>query len=98
MHINTSYTNVISKPWDKDFGRSRSLVDGENLTEKEKKGNFQRLKFDVLGNSQKVVITSNPNNFEEGIGAIVGLDALKSLESLKALERLGDMPSFGWNA
>ena len=95
VQVNTSYTNVIFETWDKDLVEVEAFVDGENLTEKEKKEIFNDWKFDVLGNSQKVVITSNPNNFEEGIGAIVGLDALKSLESLKALERLGDMPSLG---
>lgn len=90
--VNTSYTNVIFETWDKNDVEVEAFVEDKDLSEKQKKEIFENWKFDVLGNSQKVVITSNPNNYREGIGALAGLDALKSLESLKALQGIERMP------
>jgi hypothetical protein len=92
VSVNTSYTNIIFETWDKNEVEVEAFVEDKNLSEKQQKEIFENWKFDVLGNSQKVVVTSNPNNYREGIGALAGLDALKSLESLKALQHIDEMP------
>lgn len=92
VSVNTAYTNVIFETWDKNEVEVEAFIEDKDLSEKQKKEIFENWKFDVLGNSQKVVITSNPNNYREGIGALAGMDALKSLESLKALKEIEHMP------
>lgn len=92
VSVNTAYTNVIFETWNKDLVEVEAYVDGKDLSEKEKKEIYKNWKFDVLGNSKKVVITSNASSYSEGIGAMAGLDALKSLEALKSLKALEKVP------
>jgi len=100
VEVNTSYTNVIFETWNKDMVEVEAFVEGKELSEKEKKEIFDNWKFDVLGNSKKVVITSNPSHYGEGIGLFGGADALKSLKALKGLEKmpvLEEMPNFAFD-
>ncbi len=106
VSVNTSYANVIFETWNKDKVEVEAFVDGEGLSKEEKAEIFKNWKLDVLGNSKKVVITSNASHFGEGMAAFGGMEALKSLESLKslkALNRLGDeafwveMPNFDFD-
>ncbi|MAL58837.1 MAG: hypothetical protein CMC14_02195 [Flavobacteriaceae bacterium] len=100
VEVNTSYTNVIFETWNKDFVEVEAFVDNKELSEKERKEIFDNWKFDVLGNSKKVVITSNPSHYGEGIGLFGGADALKSLKALKSLEKmpvLEEMPNFAFD-
>ena len=106
VSVNAEYTNVIFETWNKDEVEVEAFVEGD-LSNKEKQEIFDDWSFDVLGNSKKVLVTSNassywggmeslssfPNAFEglEGLGAITGLEALKGLESLSILGELGDM-------
>ncbi|MEZ4875120.1 MAG: hypothetical protein R2793_06655 [Flavobacteriaceae bacterium] len=92
VEVQTSYANVVFETWDKNKVEVEAFVEGKDLSEKEKKEIFDNWKLDVLGNSKKVVITSIPTNFGEGIGALGGLEALKSLKALKALENIPVMP------
>lgn len=97
VDVNTSYTNVIFETWNKDLVEVEAFVEGKDLTENEKKEIFDNWKFDVLGNSKKVVITSNPSHYGEGIGVIAGGEALKSLKALKNLDKmpvLKSLPDF----
>jgi len=93
VEVNTSYTNVIFETWDKDLVEVEAFVDGEKLSSKEKKEIFDNWKFDVLGNSKKVIINSLPTQFGEGVGALAGLEALKSLSALKSLEKMPPVPT-----
>ena len=91
VSVNTSYTNVIFETWNKDVVEVTAKVDGENLSEKEKKDILDNWDYEVLGNSNKVKITSNSG------GGWMGLEGLSGLEGLKALENmdmLKDMPTF----
>ena len=83
VSVNTSYANVIFETWNKDKVEVEAFVDGEGLSKEEKAEIFKNWKLDVLGNSKKVVITSNASHFGEGMVAFGGMEALKSLESLK---------------
>ncbi|MEZ4858784.1 MAG: hypothetical protein R2781_08235 [Flavobacteriaceae bacterium] len=100
VEVNTSYTNVIFETWNKDMVEVEAFVEGKDLSEKEKKEIFDHWKFDVLGNSKKVVITSNPSQYAEGIGLFGGTEALKSLKALKSLEKMpviAEMPNFAFD-
>ena len=100
VQVNTSHTNVVFETWNKDKVEVEAFVEGENLSEKEKQEIFDSWKFDVLGNSKKVVITSNEGSLWGGfetMGSLHSLDNLgdlvnmSSLEALNGLEGLGDL-------
>jgi hypothetical protein len=100
VNVNTSHTNIIFETWNKDKVEVEAFVEGENLSEKEKKEIFDNWKFDVLGNSKKINITSNSGSLWgdfETMGSLNSLDnlgslvSLSSLEALKGLEGLGDL-------
>jgi len=100
VNVNTSHTNVIFETWNKDKVEVEALVEGDNLSEKEKQEIFDNWKFDVLGNSKKVNITSNSGSLWgdfETMGSLNSLDNLgdlinvTSLDALKSLEGLGDL-------
>jgi len=88
VKVNTSYTNVIFETWNKDQVEVEAFVEGDKLTKEQKQEIFKNWDLEVVGNSQKVMITSHGSALGEGLGALAGLDALKSLKSLKALENL----------
>ncbi len=109
VNVITSHTNVVFETWDKDKVEVEAFVEGENLSEKEKKEIFDNWKFDVLGNSKKVNITSNSGSLWgdfETMGSLNSLDNLgnvintSSLEALKELEGLGELSemfTIDWN-
>ncbi|MAP54545.1 hypothetical protein [Altibacter sp.] len=82
--VNTSHTNVVFETWNKDKVEVEAFVDGEKLSEQEREKIFKDWKFDILGNSKKVVITSNAGSTMEwrGMESLSGMDALKELEFL----------------
>ncbi len=59
VEVNTSYTNIIFKTWNKNKVQVEAFIDDESLTEAEKQEYFDAWNFKVLGNSKRVVITSN---------------------------------------
>ncbi len=59
VEVNTSYTNIIFKTWNKNKVQVEAFIDDDSLSEAEKQEYFDAWKFKVLGNSKKVVITSN---------------------------------------
>ncbi|GEQ86831.1 hypothetical protein ULMS_23390 [Patiriisocius marinistellae] len=84
--VNTSHTNVIFETWNKDKVEVEAFIEGESLTKAEKQQLFDDWKFNVLGNSKNVVITSNGKNSNWE-----GISSLSSLESLGNLEFLGPL-------
>ena len=59
VEVNTSYTNVVFETWNKNKVEVVAFIDDDTLSESEKKELFDVWKFNVLGNSKKVVVTSN---------------------------------------
>ena len=57
--VNVSYADVVFETWNKNIVEVEAYIEGKGLSEKDKKEAFKAWKFDVLGNSKKVVITSN---------------------------------------
>ncbi|TDI80182.1 MAG: hypothetical protein E2O83_03340 [Bacteroidetes bacterium] len=102
VSVNTSHTNVVFETWNKNIVEVEAFVDDESLSAKEKKEIFDNWNFEVLGNSKKVVITSNEGSLWTGIESMgslkalhrLDMEALKGLEGLDALKGLGDMH---WN-
>jgi hypothetical protein len=89
VKVNTSHTNVIFKTWNKDKVQVEAFIDDNSLTDKEKQQAMKDWDLDVLGNSQKVVVTSgehsNWRNFDYSFN-------MKELEDLNLnLEFLGPM-------
>jgi len=87
--VNTSHTNVVFETWNKNKVEVVAVVDGEDLSEKEKEEILKSWDFNVMGNSKKVVITSNAGNMWMGLEGLSGLHGLKKLAHLKTL---GKMP------
>ena len=98
VSVNTSHTNVVFETWNKNKVEVEAYIDDDKLSEKEKKEIFDSWNLDVLGNSKKVVITSNEGSLWTGIesmGSLKALQRLKGMEGmseLKLLEHLKDMP------
>ncbi|QNJ96742.1 DUF4097 family beta strand repeat-containing protein [Constantimarinum furrinae] len=74
VSVNTSHTNVIFETWNKNKVEVEAFVDGEKLSEKEKEEIFKEWKFEVLGNSNKVVVTSQGGNSWMGMPNFQGPD------------------------
>jgi len=96
VSVNTTHTNVVFETWNKNKVEVEVFIDDDHLSAKEKKEIFDNWNFEVLGNSKKVIITSNEGSLWSGIESFGSLKALerlnlgnlKSLESLKGLEAL----------
>ncbi|MEM7186808.1 MAG: hypothetical protein AAF466_09130 [Bacteroidota bacterium] len=109
VSVNTSHTNVVFETWNKDKVEVEAFIDDESLSEAEKKKIFDNWDLDVLGNSKKVVITSNEGSLWGGIesmGSLKALSRLGELESLKGLDALkelknmpiiADLGNMNWN-
>ena len=109
VSVNTTHTNVVFETWNQDKVEVEAYIEGEDLSAEEKQEIFDNWSFDVLGNSKKVVITSNEGSlwggFEslgslealKGLERLEGLESLKSLEGLAALEGLKVLPNFDFN-
>ncbi|QIE60593.1 hypothetical protein G5B37_13770 [Rasiella rasia] len=109
VQVNTSHTNVVFETWNKDKVEVEAFVEGENLSEKEKQEIFDNWKFDVLGNSKKVVITSNEGSLWGGyetlgsldsfdnLGSLINTSSLEALKGLENLEGLGDLFTADFN-
>ncbi|MEM7086383.1 MAG: hypothetical protein AAF489_09385 [Bacteroidota bacterium] len=100
VSVNTSHTNVVFETWNKDVVQVEAFIDDENLSAKEKEEVFKNWDLDVLGNSKKVVITSNDGSLWGGfesmgnLKALSRLESLESLNGLEALKELKNMPLF----
>jgi len=89
VSVNTSQVNVVFETWDKNAVEVEAYVNGD-LSEKERKEIFDEWDFDVLGNSNKVVITSNATSAWKGLGSLSKLEALEELGNMPILEKLKD--------
>ena len=92
VSVNTSYTNIVFETWNKDKVEIEAFVEGEGLSAKEKKEIFDNWNFDVLGNSKKVVITSNAGGNWQGRESLSNLDMIPDLEFLGPLMNEMIMP------
>jgi hypothetical protein len=61
VEVNTSHTNVIFKTWNKNKVQVEAFIDDKSLSEKEMQQALEDWDLDVLGNSQKIVVTSGEN-------------------------------------
>jgi len=58
--VNTTHVNIIFETWNKNKVEVEAFIDDNSLSKAEKQKYFDAWKFNVLGNSKKVVITSSP--------------------------------------
>jgi len=58
VKVNTSHTNVIFKTWNKNKVEVEAFIDDKSLSDKEKQQALKDWNLDVIGNSQKIVVTS----------------------------------------
>ncbi|PKA82161.1 hypothetical protein ATE92_0286 [Ulvibacter sp. MAR_2010_11] len=90
VSVNTSFTNVVFETWNKNSVEVEAYVDGEKLSQKEKEELFKDWKFDILGNSKKIVVTSNVGNNWKNYS--YNMDFVMPHDALKALEGIHEMP------
>jgi hypothetical protein len=88
--VNTAYTNIIFETWNKNKVEIEATIEGENLTKEEKKQILDNWNLEVLGNSNRIVISSFPKQSWGNLSAVSNLEALKELEFLEPM--LKDMP------
>jgi hypothetical protein len=62
VSVNTSFTNVIFKTWNKNKIEVEAFIDNDKLSEEEKRNLMESWDLSVMGNSKKVTITSNAGN------------------------------------
>ena len=93
VSVNTSFTNVIFETWNKDKVEVEAFIDGEKLSDQEKKDLFKDWKFDILGNSKKIVITSNVGNHWKNYNGSYNYNFEMPKEALEALEGIQEMPA-----
>jgi len=92
IEVNTSHTNVIFETWNKDKVEVYAYIDDDKLSNKEKEELFDNWKIDVLGNSKKVVISSNHGDWS-GWNSDALSSALSALGEMPSMEALSEMPS-----
>ena len=98
VSVNTSHTNVVFETWNKDKVEVEAFIEGDDLTDTERQEIFDSWKFDVLGNSKKVVITSNEGSLWGGfetLGSLHSLDNLDKLTNMSHLKNLESLSSLG---
>ncbi|MAN58973.1 MAG: hypothetical protein CMC08_03960 [Flavobacteriaceae bacterium] len=85
VQVNTTHTNVIFETWNKDKVEVEAYIDGEKLSEAEKRDAFRNWKLDVLGNSRKVVVTSTAHGRHAGGDRLSGMPPLPDMEFMGPL-------------
>ena len=100
VEIDVAYADVVFETWNKNYVEVEAYIEAKDLSNKEKKEIFEAWNFDVLGNSKKVVISSNSgnnwNNFDSSY-EFKNLESLESLESLSGLEALKSLGDIDWD-
>ncbi|MCH7785410.1 MAG: DUF4097 family beta strand repeat protein [Bacteroidetes bacterium] len=76
VKVNTSYTNVIFKTWNRNKVEVEAFIDDDSLSESEKQELFDDWKFNVLGNSKSVVVTSNEHGHWQGMNYSYDFDGM----------------------
>ena len=85
--VNTTHTNIVFETWNKDKVEVEAYIEGEKLTKSEKQELFDNWDFSVLGNSNKVVISSKGGN---GLNWN-GMATMSTMPSMEGLDFLGPM-------
>lgn len=91
VDVNTSYTQIVFETWNKNKVEVEALIEGDNLSEEEKKEIFDAWDFNVMGNSKRVVISSNSDNRYGG--RPIAMELIPDMEFMGPLmeELLGPM-------
>ena len=93
VEVNTSYTNIIFKTWNKNKVQVEAFIDDDSLSDEEKQEYFDAWNFKVLGNSKKVVITSNSHGENFNYNYDFDFDEMNfNMEFLGPLLEAIDMP------
>lgn len=79
VSVNTSYTNVVFETWNKNKVEVEAYIQGEKLSEKEKKDLMKSWNLDITGNSKKVSITSSKGNQSFTLDSMPELDFIGPL-------------------
>lgn len=74
VSVNTSFTNIVFETWNKNKVEVEAYIEGEKLSEKDKKELMKNWDLDISGNSKKVSITSNAGNQSFAMGDMPALD------------------------
>ena len=67
ISVNASHTDVVFETWNKNKVEVEAFVEGEDLTKEEKRKIFENWNLDVIGNSKKIVVTSNKGSLWSGV-------------------------------
>lgn len=87
VSVNTTHTNIVFETWNRDKVEVEAYIDGEKLSEAEKQDLFDNWDFTVLGNSNKVVISSKGGNGPNWIS----MAPSNGMPSIEGLDFLGPM-------
>ncbi|RFN60018.1 YggN family protein [Marixanthomonas ophiurae] len=82
VSVNTSHTRIIFETWNRDKVEVEAYIEGEKLSEAEKQELFDNWDFSVLGNSNKVVITSKGGNSWNGMASMEHMEGMGGLDFL----------------
>jgi hypothetical protein len=91
VEVDVSYADVVFETWSKNTVAVETYIEAEGLSNKEKKEAFDAWNVDVLGNSKKVIISSNSGDNWNNFDASFAFENLESLSGLEALKSLGDI-------
>lgn len=88
IEVNASYTNLVFETWNKDRVEVTARVEGDEIGTEELKDILESWDYEVLGNSQKIIVNSNAAKEWFGLRSLKGLEALKGLEGLNDLKSM----------
>ncbi|RMA57941.1 DUF4097 family beta strand repeat-containing protein [Ulvibacter antarcticus] len=94
VSVDVAYSDVIIETWNKDYVEVEAFIEGNKLSEKDKKEIFDKWNLNVLGNSKKVVISSSSANLW---GNSESHDLLRGLEHLKEMPLFEELGNLNWD-
>ena len=56
LDIDLEHTDITFETWDKDVIEIEAFIEGENLTEEDRKAIFEHWDLEVVGNSKKISV------------------------------------------
>ncbi len=81
IELNTSHTNIRFETWNKNKVEVEAFIEGEGLSQRERKDLLSKWNVSITGSSDKVTIATNPG------GTFPGVDHLQ----LQELQNIGPM-------
>lgn len=61
IELNTSHTNIRFETWNKNKVEVEAFIDGEGLSQQERKDLLSKWNVSITGNSDKVTVSTNPS-------------------------------------